>query len=65
MDLNEFAKSYICLGLRINKHIDGYVEHYYGPPELKKMVDIEEKLSPISLLKNYQDLEKNLTQSRF
>ena len=65
MDLNEFAKSYICLGLRINKHIDGYVEHYYGPPELKKMVDIEEKLSPISLLKNYQDLEKTLPNQGF
>ena len=65
MDLNEFAKSYICLGLRINKHIDGYVEHYYGPQELKKMVDIEGKLSPIRLLKNYQDLEKSLPNQGF
>lgn len=65
MDLNEFAKSYICLGLRINKHIDGYVEHYYGPPELKKMVDLEEKLSPIRLLKNYRDLEKSLPNQGF
>ncbi len=65
MDLNEFAKSYICLGLRINKHIDGYVEHYYGPPELKKMVDIEEKRSPKKLLKDYQDLEKSLPNQGF
>ena len=65
MDLSEFAKSYICLGLRINKHIDGYVEHYYGPPELKKMVDIEEKRSPIKLLKNYQFLEKSLPNQGF
>ena len=65
MDLSEFAKSYICLGLRINKHIDGYVEHYYGPPELKKMVDIEEKQSPIKLLKDYQNLEKFLPNQGF
>ena len=65
MDLNEFAKSYICLGLRINKHLDGYVEHYYGPPELKKMVDIEEKLSPIKLLKDCQNLEKSLPNQGF
>ena len=36
MELDDFAKDYILLGLRINKHIDGYVEHYYGPPKLKK-----------------------------
>lgn len=65
MDLSEFAKSYICLGLRINKHIDGYVEHYYGPPELKKKVYIEEKLSPIKLLKDYQNLEKSLPNQGF
>jgi len=65
MDLNEFAKSYICLGLRINKHIDGYVEHYYGPPELERMVDKEEKLSPKKLLKNYRKLEKLLPKQGF
>ena len=46
MIFDNFAKSYINLGLRINKHINGYVEHYYGPPELKKAIEIEGIISP-------------------
>ena len=65
MDLNEFAKLYICLGLRINKHISGYVEHYYGPSEFERIVDTEDKLSPKSLLKNYRKLEKLLHKQGF
>jgi hypothetical protein len=56
MDLNDFAKSYLTLGLRINKHINGYVEHYYGPSKIKKKVDLEEKISPKVLVKDYFDL---------
>lgn len=65
MDLNEFAKSYIRLGLRINKHINGYVEHYYGPPKLKKMVDIEEKYSPLILLNDCRVLIAQLPKQGF
>jgi len=36
MELDNFARDYIFLGLRINKHINGYVEHYYGPPKKKE-----------------------------
>ena len=56
MEFDDFAKDYYLLGLRINKHIDGYVEHYYGPSEFKKKVDIEELLSPKTLLKDYKNL---------
>lgn len=62
MDLDDFTKSYIKLGLRINKHINGYVEHYYGPPEIKKAIDAEEIVSPRNLLqdcKNIMDQIKN------
>ena len=47
MDLDDFAKNYLSLGLRINKLFNGYVEHYYRPPEIKRRVDLENKLSPI------------------
>lgn len=56
MEFDDFAKDYYLLSLRINKHIDGYVEHYYGPSEFKKKVDIEELLSPKTLLKDYKNL---------
>ncbi len=57
MELDDFAKDYILLGLRINKHINGYVEHYYGPPKLKKIVDSEELSSPNKLFNNWKNLK--------
>ena len=45
-NFDDFAINYLILGLRIDKHINGYVEHYYGPLELKRAVDIEKKNSP-------------------
>lgn len=69
MNLDEFAKSFITLGLRINRHIDGYVDHYYGPPDLKEAVDTELIISPNKLFQDSivlldqledQDLRRNV-----
>ncbi len=65
MDLDDFAQNYIILGLRINKHINGYVEHYYGPSELKTKVDTEKTLSPNKLLKDCLVLKNQLTNQGF
>jgi hypothetical protein len=65
LDLDNFAKSYVILGLRINKHIDGYVEHYYGPSELKTIVDAETILSPNQLLKDCLVLKNQLKNQGF
>lgn len=65
MDLDDFAKSYLTLALRINKHINGYVEHYYGPPEIKNKVDLEEKLSPKFLTKECQYLLNHIKDQGF
>jgi len=65
MDLDDFARKYLSLGLRINKHINGYVEHYYGPPEIKKKVDLEDKISPKILLKDFDDLYQQLKNQGF
>jgi hypothetical protein len=35
------AERYLELGLRLGKHVDGLVDAYYGPPELKQQVDAE------------------------
>ena len=35
------AEDYILLGLRLGRHVDGLVDAYYGPPELKEQVDAE------------------------
>ncbi|HZT45545.1 MAG TPA: hypothetical protein VFA24_05135 [Gaiellaceae bacterium] len=35
------AEEYLVLGLRLGRHVDGLVDAYYGPPELKEEVDRE------------------------
>ena len=43
------AERYLELGLRLGKHVDGLVDAYYGPPELKEQVDAEETLDAAQL----------------
>jgi len=40
------AEEYIVLGLRLGRHVDGLVDAYYGPPELKEQVDAEPLAEP-------------------
>ena len=35
---------YLELGLRLGKHVDGLVDSYYGPPEIKERVDAEDRI---------------------
>jgi hypothetical protein len=35
------AEEYLLLGLRLGRHVDGLVDAYYGPPELKQRADQE------------------------
>ena len=43
------AERYLELGLRLGRHVDGLVDAYYGPPELKEQVDAEELVTPADL----------------
>jgi hypothetical protein len=43
------AERYLELGLRLGKHVDGLVDAYYGPPELKVRVDAEDTIDPATL----------------
>src|SRR5579884_1555098 len=36
------AERYILLALRLDRHVEGVVDAYYGPPELKAQVDAED-----------------------
>lgn len=63
--LDNFAKGYINLGLRINKHINGFVEHYYGPLEFKNLIEIEAKRSPKKLLQDCKNLKDMLKDKDF
>ena len=44
------AEGYILLGLRLGRHVDGLVDAYYGPKELKAQVDAEPARAPEELV---------------
>lgn len=50
MPLDPFGQSYLTMTLEIAKHVDGYVDSYYGPPELKAAVEASPKKTPAALL---------------
>jgi hypothetical protein len=50
------AEDYLLLGLRLGRHVDGLVDSYYGPPELKEQVDGEEPIAPDQLAADAQSL---------
>lgn len=41
--LDDFGRAYLRLALEINKHIDGYIDAYLGPAELKAEVEAGDK----------------------
>jgi hypothetical protein len=43
------ARDYLLLGLRLDQHIPGLVDAFYGPADLKAQVDMESLRSPASL----------------
>jgi hypothetical protein len=42
-ELDAFGKAYLQMTLEINKHQEGYVDAYFGPPEIKTEVESKEK----------------------
>jgi len=43
------ARDYLLLGLRLDQHIPGLVDGYFGPTDLKAQVDMEQLRSPARL----------------
>jgi len=54
------AESYLELGLRLGRHVDGLVDSYYGPAELKEQVDAEEPVAPAQLVQDASALRESL-----
>jgi hypothetical protein len=44
------GEDYVLLGLRLGRHVDGLVDAYYGPSELKEQVDAEPLSEPADLV---------------
>jgi hypothetical protein len=54
------AEDYLLLGLRLGRHVDGLVDSYYGPAELKAQVDSEEPVAPTELVEDAARLHASL-----
>lgn len=50
--ITKFGEDFLKLALRINKHIEGYIDFYFGPEKIRQFVENEEKKSPNQLLKD-------------
>jgi hypothetical protein len=57
------AERYILLGLRLGRHVDGLVDSYYGPAELKEQADGEELVPPEQLAADGAALLAELEES--
>ena len=54
------ARDYVLLGLRLDQHVPGLVDAYYGPADLKAQVDIESLRSPGALADDAEGLRERL-----
>ncbi|HEX5013790.1 MAG TPA: hypothetical protein VFV72_06470 [Candidatus Limnocylindrales bacterium] len=53
---DEIARDYLLLGLRLDQHIPGIVDGYFGPADLKAQVDIESIRPPAALAQDAEAL---------
>ncbi|MHA1240934.1 MAG: hypothetical protein ACTSQU_09075 [Promethearchaeota archaeon] len=63
--LSKFGEAFLLLALRIGKHIEGYVDFYYGPEKLRQIVECESITAPNTLLNDSNDLLKQLVSQGF
>src|SRR3972149_4582105 len=61
--LDDLARNYVLLVLRMDKHIAGFNDYYYGPAEWKQRVDAEEKVAVAELRRETQALLAALKQT--
>jgi hypothetical protein len=54
------ARDYLVLGLRLDQHVPGLVDAYYGPADLKARVDIEALRPPAALADDAEALRARL-----
>jgi len=58
--LSKFGEDFLLLALRIDKHIKGYVDFYFGPEKLRQIVEHESLTAPNTLLNDSNNLIKQL-----
>jgi hypothetical protein len=63
---DNWGRDYVLLGLRMEKHVPGFVDGYFGPPDLKARVEGEGAPRPIAtLVGDAQTLQASLARSAY
>ncbi|MCA9977473.1 MAG: hypothetical protein KC413_17060, partial [Anaerolineales bacterium] len=60
MKLDTFGRAYLTLTLEIEKHIEGYIDAYTGPDDLKAAVAATPKREPAALLDDLAWLQAHI-----
>ena len=63
--ISKFGEDFLLLALRISKHIEGYVDFFYGQEKLRQTVSCESLTAPNTLLNDSNDLLKQLESQGF
>jgi len=50
--MSDVIERYLELGLRLGRHVEGFVDAYYGPPELAVRVEAEPRRAPAELARD-------------
>ena len=56
----DVIERYVVLSLRLGRHIDGFVDFYYGPPGLARLAEGEEPVAPGPLADEARELAGSL-----
>jgi len=60
MDDAGLVERYLLLGLRVGRHLEGFVDAYYGPPELARRVEDEPRVGLPALVEQARRLVADL-----
>ncbi len=63
MPESELIEDYLRLGLALGRHLDGFVDAYYGPPELAAFVAAQPAVGPVELVERARRLLADLTST--
>ncbi|MGH2537545.1 MAG: hypothetical protein ACRDHL_09145 [Candidatus Promineifilaceae bacterium] len=59
--IDDFGRDYLRLALNMDRLVPGFLDAYYGPPELKALAASDQPKSPTALLAQLQGLEDTMS----
>ncbi|NIN66580.1 MAG: hypothetical protein GTO63_18215 [Anaerolineae bacterium] len=63
--MDEIGRGYLTLALNLNRHVEGFVDAYYGPPELKAEVQKGNPSSVEALADDVRQLQAAIAHSDY